>query len=101
MSDIVEAYRNAAMKLWGATRAEVENYIIDAKDDPGEWAPNALVILRLEPNGGIKGDTFSLPNKLGMYGPEDWIMNGIELAREAGDGFVEHINGAIAAVWPK
>jgi hypothetical protein len=100
MKNIVEKYRQAAMKLWGASREEVEHYIIAADEDPGEWAPEALVILRLEPNGAIPNDTYSMPNMLGMY-TGDWIGNGVALAQEAGEGFVEHVNGAIAAVWPE
>ena len=89
MTQAVKAYRQAAQKLYGYTQAEAEACIYSPKDDPGGWAPDALVILNLEQ--GL--------SRLGLYAP-DWLEEGLRLGEEAGVGFVEHINGAVAAVWP-
>ena len=84
-----EAYRGAAVKLYGYSREQAEACIYSPENDPGEWAPRALVILNLE-----KG----LP-ALGLYSG-DWLEESSRLGSVAGVGFVEHINGAVAAVWP-
>ena len=83
------AYRTAARKLYKYTEAEAEACIYSPEDDPGGWAPRALVILNLEQ--GL--------SPLKMHAP-DWMGEGIKLGEAAGVGFVEHINGAVAAVWP-
>ena len=83
------AYRRAARKLYGYTQAEAEACIYAVHADRGEWAPTGLVILNLE--RGLA--------KLAYYGP-DFVGGGIELEQEAGVGFVEHYNAAIAVVWP-
>ena len=84
----VTAYRRAARKLYGYTREQAEVCIYSPANDPGEWAPDALVILNLERGLG----------PLAYYGP-DFVGGGIELQEEAGVGFVEHYNAAIACVW--
>ena len=84
-----KAYRRAAVKLYGYTQEQAEACIYSPANDPGEWAPKALVILNLE--RGLA--------PLAYYGP-DFMGGGIELQEAAGVGFVEHINAAVAAVWP-
>ncbi len=97
--NVVEAYRKAAMKLFGASRIEAEQYIIDPENDPGEWAPGSLVVIRLERDGRFPEDKYSIPDALG-YHESGGFANCLRIAREAGVGFVEYINGAVAAVWP-
>jgi len=99
MSKTVEAYRKAAMTLFGANRAEAENYIIAPEDDPGEWAPNSLAVIRLEPDMRFPEDTGVIPDSLDYWSPTG-MENGIKLGTEAGTGYVEYINAAVAAVYP-
>jgi len=98
MNPIVEAYREAAMSLFGANKAEAENYIVAPKDDPGQWAPRALAIIYLEPDMRFPEDTACIPDALDYYGKG--FDNSLTLADKAGTGFVEYINAAVAAVWP-
>ena len=99
MKSIVNKYRKAAQKLWGISKVEAETYILDPKDDAGENAPNALVVIYLEADCRKKGDEGTLPALLSsyeMYG----IENCIKLAKETGTGtYVEYNNAAVAAVW--
>lgn len=89
MAGTVEKYRQAAMALYGITRAEAERSIYAPADDPGEWAPSALAIINFEQ---------------GHLGPASyWSPRGIDecfrLSNRAGEGFIEYINAAVAAVW--
>lgn len=95
---VVNKYRKAAKKLWGANDAEAKHYIRDPKDDPGESAPKALAIIYMEANGTFPEDQFTIPDRLNYYGKG--FENAGRLGDEAGEGFVEFINAAVAAVWP-
>lgn len=98
MSKAVEAYRQAAARLFGANKAEVENYIVAPDEDRGEWAPQSLAVIYLEPNFTFPEDTGVIADRLGYYSP-----NGMEecfkLGELAGVGYVEYINAAVAAVY--
>ena len=85
----VGAYRRAARKLYGYDQAQAEACIYGPENDPGEWAPDALVILNFE--RGLSRLAYNAP---------DWLDESVRFQEEAGVGFVEHINGAVAAVWP-
>ncbi len=94
-----DAYRRAAIKVLGVSKQEAETYIINPDDDTGENAPGALVVIYLEADCREKGDEGVLPDLLGYYttsGPERCV----DLANEAGVGYIEYINGAVAAVYP-
>ncbi len=97
MTKVVEAYRKAAMELWGANETEAANYIRHPKDDPGEWAPTALAIIYLEPDMRFPEDTACIPDALDYY--QKGFDNCLTLAEKAGTGFVEYINAAVAAVY--
>ena len=90
----VELYRLAAMELFGASAYEANIYIVAPEDDPGEWAPNALAIIYLEFRGGNKEDKGKIPSALKDYD------NALKCGQRAGIGYIEHINAAVAAVWP-
>jgi len=99
MKETVEAYRKAAMVLFGANRTEAENYIRSPEDDPGEWAPNSLAVIYLEPDMRFPEDTGCIPDALDYWSPMG-MENGIKLGTAAGTGYVEYINAAVAAVYP-
>lgn len=90
MANAVEAYRTAAMKLYGITRKEAEAAIVAARDDRGGWAPDADAIIYLE-NGDM------------MAAHLDYWGNGLEescrFSDAVGRGFIEHINAAVCAVY--
>ena len=88
MSNTVERYRKAAMDLFGANRAEAERYIVAPADDRGEWAPQALAIIYLEPDMRFPEDTGCIPDCLGYYG-RNGFDNCLSLGERAGEGFVE------------
>lgn len=95
--ETVNAYRKAAKALFGANEAEVAHYIRSPEDDPGQWAPNSLAVIYLEPYG-FREDTGIIPHMLDCYG--NGFENCIRLAESAGVGYVEYINAAVAAVYP-
>jgi hypothetical protein len=95
----VEAYRKAAIKLFGANPAEAEQYIVSPQLDTGEWATDSMVIIYLERDGRFQEDQFAIPNALG-YHEDNGFANCLRIAQEAGVGYVEYINCAVAAVWP-
>ena len=86
MSKAVDAYRKAAMKLWGMTAAEAAVGIVDPSEDPGQWAPNSLAVIYME------GQT-----PMDYWG--DGMEQGFKLQALAGIGYVEFINAAVAAVY--
>jgi hypothetical protein len=96
--NVVDAYRKAAVKLFGISETEAQTYIVAPKDDTGEWAPNALAIVYLEADCRKPGDDGTLPALLGYYSGIG-MENCVKLSRAAGVGFVEYINPAVAAVW--
>lgn len=89
MSNPVEAYRKAAMKLYGISREQAEHSIVHPHEDTGEWAPESLAVLYLERAALAPLDYWGM----------DHLGACIELANEAGVGFVETINPAVAAVY--
>ena len=92
MTQVVEAYRAAAVELYGLTVAQAERAIIASEDDPGEWAPGSLAVIRLE-----FGDP--LNDHIGYF-----ALRGLDecfrLSGKAGIGYVEWVNGGVAAVYP-
>jgi hypothetical protein len=97
--DPVEAYREAAMALFGANRTEAERYIVPPDEDRGEWAPDSLAVIYLEPDGRFKEDTYAIPDALNYHG-QHGFDNCIALGDKAGQGYIEYINPAVAAVYP-
>ena len=83
---VVEKYRQAAIRLWGMTAEEAAIGIVAPADDRGEWAPNSLAVIYVE------GQT-----------PINYWERGAEqcekLSAEAGVGYIEFINAAVAAVY--
>lgn len=95
----VRAYRTAAKNLWNISDIELETYIIDPKDDAGEWAPNAKVIIYLEKDCRRKGDLGIFCEMLDYYNPTS-LDNAWYLSEKVGDGsYIEFINAAVAAVY--
>jgi hypothetical protein len=86
---VVEAYRAAAMKLYGISREQAEFAIVEPSEDSGEWAPKSHAILYLEREALAQLD----------YWGYDHLGECVRLADEAGFGFIETINPAVAAVW--
>lgn len=95
-----DAYRNAARELFGISQVEAEVYIRTAADDPGEWAPDALLVIYTEADCRKEGDEGMLPGLLDYYSNRgDERCAALDAA--AGQGtFIERINAAVAAVWP-
>ena len=90
MNQIVEAYRSAAMHLYGISEELAAQAIRAPENDPGEWAPNSLAVLILEHEGLAA---------LSYYDPY-FLDRCIDLANEAGQGYIECINPAVCAVYP-
>jgi len=95
---VVKAYREAAMRLFKCSAVEAEVYIRAPENDPGQWSPNALGIIYLEADGRKEGDEMLIPAHLDYYSSYGF-NNCIKLSEEAGVGFIEHINAAVAAIW--
>jgi hypothetical protein len=91
MSQVVEAYRKAAMKLYGITRKEAEQAIYAPEDDPGEWAPKSLAVICFE-----WGDNMAA--NCGYWAPRG-MDECFRLSGEAGTGYIEWINAAVGAVY--
>jgi hypothetical protein len=89
--EIVEAYRQAARKLYRISQHEAEQAIVDPEDDPGEWAPNSLAVIYLE-----YGD--NMADNIGYYAPCG-MDECFRLSGRAGNGYIEWINAAVAAVY--
>ena len=88
----VAAYRVAARALYGISEAEAEAAIVAPEDDPGEWSPSSLAVIYFE-----MGDAMAeacAPHA--RHGLDECIRWG----ERAGIGYVEWINGAVAAVYP-
>lgn len=95
---VVSKYRKAARKLFGANAKEANWYIKSPEEDKGGWAPESLAIIYLECDGRFPEDQFSIPSALDYYGAG--FDNCVRLQEEAGVGYVEYVNAAVAAVWP-
>ena len=85
MSKVVEAYRAAAVKLWGMTPEAAAKGIVEPEDGNG-WADNSLAVIFME------GQT-----PMDYWG--DGMEQGFKLAALAGVGYVEFVNAAVAAVY--
>lgn len=94
----VKKYRKAAMALFGANEKEATHYIVEPKDDRGEWAPRSLAVIYLEPNMTFPEDTACIPDMLGYYS-RNGFDNCVKLGEKAGVGYIEYINAAVAAVY--
>lgn len=86
MTNAVEAYRKAAVKLWGMSYEDAAKGIVAPDEDRGQWAPNSLAVIYME------GQT-----PMDYWG--DGMEQGFRLASVAGVGYVEFINAAVAAVY--
>jgi len=86
MSKAVEAYRAAAIKLWGMTPEDAAKGIVEPDEDGGQWAPDSLAVIYME------GQT-----PMDYWG--DGMEQGFKLAALAGVGYVEFVNAAVAAVY--
>jgi hypothetical protein len=86
VSKAVEAYRAAAVKLWGMTPEDAAKGIVEPDEDPGQWAPGSLAVIYME------GQT-----PMDYWG--DGMEQGFRLAEVAGVGYVEFVNAAVAAVY--
>jgi len=91
MSQVVEAYRTAAMELYKISRKQAEDAIVAPEDDPGEWAPSSLAVIRFE-----FGDDMAA--HCGYYAPRG-MDECFRLSAKAGTGYVEWINAAVGAVY--
>ena len=88
--DAVYHYRRAAMKQFGISAEEAEQAIVAPADDKGEWAPESLAVIYLE---------YGYTPQLDYY--NGYCLDAcIELSEEAGVGYIEYINAAVAAVYP-
>jgi len=85
MSKVVEAYRAAAVKLWGMSPEDAANGIVEPEDGNG-WADNSLAVIFME------GQT-----PMDYWG--DGMEQGFKLAALAGVGYIEFVNAAVAAVY--
>ena len=94
----VNKYRKAARKLFGASAKEAEVYIKTPKEDTGGWAPRSLAVIYLECDGRFPEDRFAIPEALDFYGDEGF-ENCVKLAEEAGVGYIEYVNAAVAVVY--
>lgn len=95
---IRDAYRRAAVKLFGISEHEASVYIVAACDDKGEWAEDAVGIIYTEADCRTAGDTGTLADLLDYYDPHgDERLAALDEA--AGMGcFIERINAAVCAV---
>jgi hypothetical protein len=100
MNNTVDKYRKAAVRLFGCSEAEARTYIVAPEDDPGQWAPKALAIIRIEPDCREEWDEGIIPASLDSNDTHG-LDNCESLDKEAGAGaYIEYINAAVAAVWP-
>ena len=96
----IDLYRKAAIALWNVSSQETETYIVDPKDDQGEWAPDAIAIIYLEPHCYHEDDFGELPNLLGYFAPGGMEnCSRLDAAVDA-DCYIQYINAAVAAVLP-
>jgi hypothetical protein len=83
--EIVRKALLAVFKEYGTTAAMIEESTYTGKDDPGEWAPRAKVVIHCE--SGIPDPSWIDP----------WCEVGDILAEQ--DLFYEPINMAVVAVY--
>ena len=94
---VLAAYRAAILKVFrhAVTSETVDRALCLADEDPGEWAPKAYIVIRLDQG---------LPNPMESIGAiEPWITvdsvaNGL-LKKHKIRVFSEPINAAVMAVW--
>lgn len=94
---ILEETRKALLDVFGdyvdgnpdEAKSRIGEHTYIGGEDPGDWASKSLVVILAE----------CIPL------PEMCEVSQIELWMEASDkikgGFIEHINNAVAAVWPE
>ena len=94
---VLESTRKALFETFGdyvdedpakAKRLIEENTYIGG-DDPGNWAHRALVV--------IVAECIPLPEMCEVPQINAWM----EASDKIDGGFIEHINSAVAAVWPE
>jgi len=94
------AYRRAAVKLFGANKAEAQAYIVPAHEDTGGWAPEGLAVIYLEPDFRFPEDTGKIPDSLSYYARGGkGLENCFALSAAAGLGMIEYQNAAVAVVY--
>lgn len=92
--------RDAVARMFGANKAECENYIKSPEDDTGGWAegsPGAVAVIYLEPDGRFPEDQYKIPDALGYWSGHG-LDNCIRLGQETGTT-VEYYNAAVAVVY--
>ncbi len=92
--EVTQAYRKAAIKLYGCTEDQVALSIRNPEEDSTarEWAPNALAVLFFEYKDGMG-------SACGYWEP-DGFEECLKLAKEAGVGYIEYQNAAVGGVYP-
>ena len=80
------AYRKAASRLYKISAADAAEAIVTPANDPGEWSPNSLGILRYE------------FGTLGRAGDDLDASFALDTAADCGC-YVEWINGAVGAIY--
>ena len=93
----LNAIRKAAREMFGVNKVSAERYIVAPEDDRGEWAPESVAVIYLEPNGTFPEDDYKIPDALGYYS-RNGLDNCIELGAKCGVT-VEWINAAVAACY--
>jgi hypothetical protein len=95
--EVLESTRKALFETFGdyvdedpdkAKRLIEENTYVGA-DAPGNWAPEALVV--------IIAECIPLPGMREVPQIDAWM----EASDKIKGGFIGHINSAVAAVWPE
>lgn len=85
---LFETFRECLPKDDSEAKALIERSTMFGKDDPGEWSPHAACIIHAE--------IIPLP---GLYLPaqiDKWFAASDKIPGH----FIEHINDAVAAVYP-
>ncbi len=94
--DILERVRSAIDEVFGRyisadparRRKIIEEATFLGEDDPGEWAPNADVVIHCE--SGIPSGSWN-PKELEMW---------FEVSDKLKTHFCEHVNSAVIGVYP-
>ena len=90
--EIRDAYREAAVGMFGITPDQAAEAIYTQRDDPGEWAPKSLVILNMET--GWLGDYYEPGHIDRFYDLGEAANRSLEKHT-----YIEYQNAAIAAVF--
>ncbi len=94
---ILEETRKALLDTFGdyvdidpdIAKRLIEKHTYLGGEDPGGWAPKALVV--------ILAECIPLPEMCEVSQIDAWM----EASDKIDGAFIEHINNAVAAVWPE